>query len=150
MPEGDLERVTVEAINQALAGKDEFLATLEQNIAAVLNAENDDALTEIDRRLDEQQNELLKRTAARADYEDVAEEIYRLREQKQKVQAESAENDELRKRMADMSAFLREQPTAAVELDEQLVQRLVEKVTVYEDRFMVEFKSGVMVDISNL
>jgi site-specific DNA recombinase len=28
-----------------------------------------------------------------------------------------------------------------------LVQRLIEKVTVYEDNFTVEFKSGVTVDM---
>ena len=31
--------------------------------------------------------------------------------------------------------------------DEQLVRRLIEKVTVYEDKFTVEFKSGVTVDV---
>ena len=56
-------------------------------------------------------------------------------------------SDELRKRMADMRAFLREQPTVVAEYDEKLIRRLIEKVTVYEDRFTVEFKSGVMVGV---
>ncbi len=60
---------------------------------------------------------------------------------------ENAGRDEIRKRIADMSAFLKEQPTAITEYDEQLVRRLIEKVTVYEDRFTVEFKSGVTVDL---
>jgi len=46
-----------------------------------------------------------------------------------------------------MSAFLREQPAALTQYDEPLVRRLIEKVTVYEDKFTVEFKSGVMVDV---
>ena len=46
-----------------------------------------------------------------------------------------------------MGTFLREQPTALTEYDESLVRRLIEKVTVYEDKFIVEFKSGVMVDV---
>lgn len=33
------------------------------------------------------------------------------------------------------------------EYDEQLIRRLIEKVTVYEDKFTVEFKSGVTVDV---
>ncbi len=41
-----------------------------------------------------------------------------------------------------MRAFLREQPAAIAEYDESLVRRLIEKVTVYEDKFIVEFKSG--------
>ena len=145
--ESTLEQVTVAAINDALDGKDDFLATLERNIASVLSGKNDNALTEIDGRLEELQMQLLKLASSKADYEDVAEEIYRLREQKQKVQMENANRDELRKRMADMRAFLREQLTAVTEYDEKLVRRLIEKVTVYEDRFSVEFKSGVMVDV---
>ena len=37
--------------------------------------------------------------------------------------------------------------TALAEYDEQLVRRLIEKATIYEDKFTVEFKSGVTVDI---
>jgi site-specific DNA recombinase len=48
----------------------------------------------------------------------------------------------------DISAFLKEQPTIITKYDEQLVRRLIEKVTIYEDKFSVEFKSGVMVDVN--
>jgi site-specific DNA recombinase len=46
-----------------------------------------------------------------------------------------------------MSAFLQEQPSAITQYDEQLVRRLIEKVTVYENKFTVEFKSGMTVDV---
>jgi site-specific DNA recombinase len=46
-----------------------------------------------------------------------------------------------------MSTFLQEQPIDLVQYDESLVRRLIEKVTVYEDKFTVEFKSGLMVDV---
>ena len=139
----------VTAINETLNGKDTFLTTLQNNIATVLNRENDKTLTEIDTRLEELQTELLKLANSKTDYEDVADELYRLREQKQKAQVENAGRDELRKRIADMSAFLREQPTAITEYNEQLIRRLTEKVTVCEDKFTVEFKSGVTVNIKD-
>ena len=50
--------------------------------------------------------------------------------------------------MADMSTFLKKQSTALTKYDEQLVRRLIEKVTVFEDKFTVEFKSGVTVDVN--
>ncbi|MDR1615569.1 MAG: hypothetical protein LBR98_00895 [Syntrophomonadaceae bacterium] len=84
---------------------------------------------------------------SKADYELVADEIYRLREQKQKVQLENAGRDELKKRISDMATFLQEQPTTLTEYDESLVRRLIEKVTVYKGTFTVEFKSGVSLDI---
>ena len=67
--------------------------------------------------------------------------------QQLKMQLESANRDELKKRMADMSAFLKKQSTALAEYDEQLIRRLIEKVSIYEDKFIVEFKSGVTVDV---
>jgi len=47
-----------------------------------------------------------------------------------------------------MNTFLREQSTALIEYDEQLIRRLIEKVSIYEDKFIVEFKSGVTVDVN--
>lgn len=146
--ESTIEQVLVTAINQTLCGKDTFLVTLQNNIENVLIHENDQTLDDIDKRLEELQTQLLTLASSKADYEDVADEIYRLHEQKQKAQVESAGRDELRKRIDDMSTFLQEQPTAITEYDEHLVRRLIEKVTVYEDKFTVEFKSGVTVDVN--
>ena len=92
--------------------------------------------------------ELVKLANSKAEYDKVGDEIYRLRDQKQKLQVENANRDELKRRMADMSTFLKKQSTALAEYDEQLVRRLIEKVTVYEDKFTVKFKSGVAVDVN--
>jgi site-specific DNA recombinase len=89
----------------------------------------------------------LKLATSNADYEKVDSEIYRLREEKQKALPENAGRDEVKKRIADMSAFLRQQSITNTEYGEALVRRMIEKVIVYEDKFTVEFKSGVMVDV---
>lgn len=146
--ESTIEQVLVTAINQTLCDKDSFLITLRDNIATVINRENDKTLADIDKRLEELQMQLLKLASSNADYEKVGDEIYRLRDQKQKLQVENANRDELKKRMADMSTFLKKQSTTLAEYDEQLVRRLIEKVTVYENKFTVEFKSGVTVDVN--
>jgi site-specific DNA recombinase len=87
----------------------------------------------------------VKQASSKADCDELGEEVFRLREEKQRLQLESAGKDELRNRMAEMSAFLREQPTEITEFSEQLVRRLIEKVTVYEDEFAVGFRSGMSV-----
>jgi site-specific DNA recombinase len=46
-----------------------------------------------------------------------------------------------------MGDSLMGQPTAITEYDESLIRRLIEKVTVFEDKFTVEFKSGLTVDV---
>lgn len=113
----------------------------------MINQDNNQALADIDKRLRELQAELLKLASTKSDYEDVADEIHSLREQKQKVKVDSASKDEIKKRIVDMSAFLNQQPTSIAKYDETLVRRLIEKVTIHEDKFTVEFKSGLTVDI---
>ena len=117
-------------------------------IVTVISHENNQTLVCIDARLQKLQSELLKLASSKADYEKVGDEIYRLREEKQKAQLENLGRDELKKRIADMSSFLQEQPTSLTEYDEALVRRLIEKVTIYENKFTVEFKSGVSIDIN--
>ena len=46
-----------------------------------------------------------------------------------------------------MREFLETQPTEISEYDELLVRRMIERVTVYDERFKVEFKSGAMVNV---
>ena len=147
VPEGTIEQVLVNAINQTLCDKDSFLSVLKNNIETVISHENDTKLAGIDKRLEELQTELVKLANSKADYDKVGEEIYRLRDEKQKVQLEVIGRDELKKHIDDMSEFLKGQPTAITEYDESLVRRLVEKITVYEDKFTVEFKSGVTADV---
>ena len=53
----------------------------------------------------------------------------------------------LKKRIAEMWKFLREQDTKVTEYDEQLVRRLIEKVIVFDDKIMVRFKSGIEIDV---
>ncbi|KXG75376.1 integrase [Thermotalea metallivorans] len=46
-----------------------------------------------------------------------------------------------------MTDFLNEQSYELEEYDEQLVRRLIEKVTVHDDSIEVEFKSGIVINI---
>ena len=47
----------------------------------------------------------------------------------------------------DLQDFIKSQPTTITEFDETLVKRLITKITVFEDRFTIDFKSGVTIDI---
>ena len=46
-----------------------------------------------------------------------------------------------------MTDFLNEQSYELEEYDEQLVRRLIEKVTVFDNKLTVEFKFGVEIDV---
>jgi len=146
VPESTIEHVVVEAVNQTLCNKDTFLATLQENIEKVICEVNDQALADIDKRLEELQAELLKLATSHADYDKVGEEIHRLRDEKQKLLLENANREEIKKRIEEMREFMNRQTTEIVKFDEKLVRRLIEKVTVFEDKFTVKFKSGLEID----
>ena len=66
---------------------------------------------------------------------------------KQNALVESAEREGLRQRIREMWEFLEQQSTEITEYDELLVRRLIERSTVYDGRFEVEFKSGAKVNV---
>lgn len=47
----------------------------------------------------------------------------------------------------EMKQYLKEQTEQIQEYDDSLVRRMIEKITVYDDRFTIKFKSGTSVDI---
>jgi uncharacterized coiled-coil protein SlyX len=145
--EDTLQKAVVKAINELLANKEPFLSTLQKNIATVLNEENDNTTDVIDRKLEELQQQLLIQAKSKKDYEDVADEIYRLRELKQNTLVENAEREGKRQRIAEITKYLNEQSYELEEYDEQLVRYLIEKITVHDDTLTIEFKSGIMIDI---
>lgn len=59
--ETELQNAVVTAINKALGGKDDMLAALEENIAMVFALEDEGSIESINARLEELQQELLKR-----------------------------------------------------------------------------------------
>ena len=138
----------MKAINKAIGGKDDMLEILEENIAMVFTLEDKSSIENINARLEELQKELLIRANAKQDYNDLADEIDRLREMKQKGLTENAEREGLKQRIVEMQKFLIEQKEQIEEYDESLTRRIVERITVYEDKFTVELKSGTSVDIN--
>jgi len=145
--EEDLQNAVVKAINQTIGDRDEMFEILKENIKMVLALEDESSLESINARLEETQRELLKRANAKQNYNDLADEIDHLREMKQAALTENAEREGLKQRIAEMKQFLTEQTEQIEEYDESLVRRMIEKVTIYDDRLAVEFKSGTNIDI---
>jgi site-specific DNA recombinase len=143
-----LQEIMVKAFNQILTERDIFLKTLQQNIAkAVVSA---DTLSPggIQARLEELQKELIKKANNKQDYDAIADEIFRLRDQKEQSELDSHHREEAMNRIKELQDFIAGQETDITEFDEALVKKLIEKITVFADHFTVEFKSGVTVDVN--
>lgn len=145
--ESDLQAAVVKAINLTLGNRSAMITVLQKNIETVILQEDENSAEGITAKLKEKQKELLRLANAKKDYNSVADEIDRLRELKQKALTESAEREGLKKRIVEMKDFLNNQTVEVLEYDEQLVRRLIERVTVYGEKFEVEFKSEMAVDV---
>ena len=79
--------------------------------------------------------------------ESIGDEILNLREEKHEIMMESALKKEQIERMEDMTEFLDKQVMEITKYSEALVRRLIEKITVYDEKLVVEFKSGFAVEV---
>lgn len=80
-------------------------------------------------------------------YEAKVAEIELLRESREQLLIDEANKAATRKRMEEISEFIKSQPSRVMEYDESLVRRLVEKVTVHDEHITVKFKTGTEIEI---
>jgi DNA invertase Pin-like site-specific DNA recombinase len=146
--EETMQKAVVKAINEVIGSREEFLSILKKNISTILSEEYDKNTADIDKRLEELQQEILQLAISKSDYNIVADEIYRLREIKQNTLVENADRQGKRQRITEMEVFLSKQEYRLEEYDEQLVRKLIEKVTIFEDRMTIELKSNFEIDVS--
>ena len=123
------------------------MVQLQNNIEDVLNGDSTATLEYIDQRMSELQEKLVMCVNKNGEYEVIANEIDALREKKAAVVNKDAEQAMLRKRIYEMRHFLQTQTNRITEYDEQLVRRLIEKITVYDDKLIFELKSGMSIEL---
>ena len=144
---------------EVLANGRIFSKVLTQNIKMVLGAACNLSAEEIDERLLELQNEMLELTELHAkagadstkydqEYERLANEIQQLRFQKQNLQGHNSERLLKRTVTTEMLEFLENQSFLILKYDDSLVRKYVENVRVFEDKVIVEFKSGIETEVA--
>lgn len=142
-----LKKVVMQAFNELLRNKSAYQKRLRDNLAVVLCGYSDDEALEIDKRLAELQQELINHASRKEDYNDIADEIFRLREMKQKNFTDTAVRDEQVKRINELNEFIEQQDSEMTEFDESLSRRWLKEIVVWGDRFSVALKSGVIIEI---
>lgn len=145
--EGDLYDAVMTAINRLLAGGDNMIKTLEENIHAVIGDTTEYQISEINTLLEEKQKELISLANKGKDYESLAEEIDKLREKRQTLLVEDASLSGENERINELIKFIRNNKYRAQRYDDALVRKLIQNVTVYDDRFVICFKSGIEVEV---
>ena len=101
----------------------------------------------IDKRLNKLQKEILKKVNQKDNSDTIADEILRLRDMRKQAEVDSVNKDEQMRLIQDLQDFIHQQPTTITEFDETLVKRLIMKITVFKNHFIIDFKSGVTIEI---
>jgi hypothetical protein len=103
-----LKDITVRAFNQILTGKDEFLHQLQENMVQAIRESDPSTAESIQARLDELQKELITKANCKEDYDVIADEIFRLREEKEKADSSASSQEDLQKRITELQDFLKD------------------------------------------
>lgn len=143
-----LKEISVKAINAILLDSNSFIRQIQENLAEALTQSDTPSPAVIQRRLEELQQELIAKTNRRQAYDAIANEIFRLREQKEKAEANLRGQKEGLDRIKDLHGFVKKQSSNLTEFDESLVQKLLKSIQVFPDHFSIKFKSGINIDIN--
>ncbi|MCW6679476.1 hypothetical protein NH286_10015 [Anaerococcus sp. NML200574] len=93
------------------------------------------------------QEELLKVANAKKYYTDLSNKVEELRNEKEKILLNVAEEKNIQSRLIELEEFLEKQELELEieSYDEELVRKLVDKIVVYDEKLKVIFKSGLEV-----
>ena len=123
------------------------IPVLQESIRSVLCENTGNLLEEVDLEIKAKQEELLSAGKDQAKIDEIGDAIIELRGKCQEILTAAARNVEPQERIDTLISFLEEQSTAVTEYSEALVRRLIEKIVVYDEKLVVEFKSGLSVDV---
>lgn len=139
--------MVVQALNTLLGDKSTYQAQLQQNIAKVIRSAQQNTADGIDERLQEFQKELLKNANNKEAYDEIADEIFKLWEQREKCTVDTAAMDTQVARINELQDFIKQQHAHLEAFDEALVKRWLERIIIWDDHFTVELKSGLKIEI---
>lgn len=148
LTEVQIQNLVLEAINKVLGGKERAIRVLETNIRTALSDADTEELERIEKQLEKQQKLLVEYTASKRDYSKIVDKIHALKEQRDEALSITRGNDALKQRMQEMIDYLNNQSDRVTEYDEQMVRKLIEKITIYDDRLEFLFKSGIQIEIN--
>lgn len=119
----------------------------DKNICAAFEGDSEAQIAEVDREIKEKQAELLGAGNDQKKIDEIGDAIISLREERQAILADAAARQGLQDKVNDLISFLDEQTTGITEYSETLVRRLIEKITFYDEKLTIEFKSGLEIDV---
>lgn len=145
----ELQQGFIEAINRMIEDSEYYIQRLKGNMKVAIISRNPLQAESLAERMRELQQELIDRTESGTNYDDLSEEILRLRELQEQTNMDEAAKNERKKRIRELANFIDSQPRNITEFDEALAKKLLEGVRVGETYLEFQFKSGARIVIEN-
>jgi site-specific DNA recombinase len=143
----DLQDIVLTALNELFGDKSKYQKQLQKNIAQVIRSSAVITTDSIDEKLMELQQELVKKANNKEAYDEIADQIFSLREKRQKTSMDTVQRDEQLQRITELQDFIKDQPSDLTVFDEAIVKRWLKQITIWNDHCTVELKSGLKVDV---
>lgn len=144
--EEDLQMATIAAFNTLYSSRDSMVEVFKKNIAEVIDSP-ESKLKEVEAKLEDLQQELLKKANSKQNYDELVQAIMGMRENKKKIMVEAAEQNGYEKRINELEEYLQKYQQELMEYDEQLVRSYIKRITVYSGHFEIKFKAGFELNI---
>lgn len=133
--------------NDAYARKNIVTALLKHNIESTVFGDLEDRLAMVDKKLSDLLAQMIAVSGDDAAVDALGKQIGAFREERQNILTEAAERSDLQERMNDMISFLDEMPQAIAEYSDALARRLVDKITIFDEKIVAELKSGLQMEV---
>ena len=137
----------VSSINQIIEGKEKIKSIIESNIENAITKNSDKKILSVDQKMLEIQKEVLEKANSKEDYTKLALKLEELRKEKNEIMLKAAENESLKERLKEMKEFLEEKEIRIDRFDDVLVRKLIEGIEVNGNTILVEFKSGIKIEV---
>lgn len=143
-----LKEATIEAFNQLIEGHELANKQIKANIMKVIENSKGPTLDQINQQLEEVQMKLIQAANQHQDCDALTQQIMDLRKQKEKVQSRETDQQAKLHSLDEINKLVELHKYGLVDFDEQLVRRLVEKITIFQRYMEFTFKDGEVIRVN--
>lgn len=143
-----LKEATVEAFNQLIEGHELASKQIKANIMKVIKSSKGPTLDQLNKQLEEVQMKLIQAANQHQDCDALTQQIMDLRKQKEKVQSRETDQQAKLHNLDEINKLVELHKYGLVDFDEQLVRRLVEKITIFQRYMEFTFKDGEVIRVN--
>ena len=143
-----LKEATVQAFNQLIEGHKLADKQIKANIMKVIKNSKGPTLDQLDKQLEEVQIQLIQAANQHQNCDALTQQIMDLRKQKEKVQSRETDKQTKLHSIDEINKLVEFHKYGLVDFDEQLVRRLVEKITIFKRYMEFTFKDGEVIKVN--